>query len=199
MRRPVSTGGSGGRFTKPAGEGSTPSRDATATGTARTSRCAAGPRTPKLPTTHPRVRLHGAPHPGCGSTGAAPWRATPWVRSGGCGRVAGVGSLLLSLGDRALRFRSAVLPFESARGRRRDRATAAHWAHNPARKRTRFDSGPCYGDNARCDAALIRPAAVVRVHVSPLRDRLAVGQLRFERRKRAFESCARNHAGLAVW
>ena len=75
------------------------------------------------------------------------------------------------------------------------RAMAAHWAHTPARQRTRFDSGPCNGDNARCDAALIRPAAVVRVHVSPLRDRLAVGQLRFERRKRAFESCARNPRG----
>ena len=51
------------------------------------------------------------------------------------------------------------------------------------------------GDNARRDAALIRPAAVVRVHVSPLRDRLAAGQLRFERRRRAFESCARNPRG----
>gem|GEM_PF-4324514 len=155
----VSAGGSGGRSTKPACEGSTPSRDATVTGTARAARCAAGP------------------HP----FGCHKGRRTPQKTA-------------LARGS------SAALPkrgFAVRVGTRapQGRAMAAHWAHTPARQRTRFDSGSENGDNARCDAALIRPAAVVRVHVSPLRDRLAVGQLRFERRRRAFESCARNPRG----
>ena len=84
-----------------------------------------------------------------------------------------LGTPLLSLAERALRLRSAALLFDSARERRgigewlslRGSYPRDHW----------FKSSSRNGDNARRDAALIRPAAVVRVHVSPFRDRLTVG------------------------
>ena len=147
----VSAGGSGGRSTKPACEGSTPSRDAIETGTAHTSRCAAGARTPP--------KITGSFALARGSSAALPKRG-----------------FAVRVGTRAPQ----------------GRAMAARWAHTPARQRTRFDSGPCNGDNARCDAALIRPAAVVRVHVSPLRDRLAAGHLRLERRRGALAPCGQH-------
>ena len=104
----VSTGGSGGRFTKPACEGSTPSRDATA--------LARGP-SAAFPKRGYAVRL---------STRAPQ----------GSGNGVPVGLM-----------------------------TRCH-------ERARFDSEPCNGDNARRDAGLISLSTVVRVHLSPLRDRL---------------------------
>ena len=85
-----------------------------------------------------------------------------------------LGTPLLSLAERALRLRSAALLFDSARERcgvgewlsLRGSYPRDHW----------FESSSRNGDNARRDAAFIRPAAVVRVHVSPLRDRLTVGR-----------------------
>ena len=62
------------------------------------------------------------------------------------------------------------LLFDSARERCGRVKRFTHWAHNP--RNSWFDSSARYGDNARRDVAFIRPAAVVRVHVSPLRDRL---------------------------
>jgi hypothetical protein len=81
-----------------------------------------------------------------------------------------LGTLLLSLVDRAPRLRSVAMPFDSARERCECRVPVTHQPHKLGDRR--FNSVPRFGDNARCDAALIRPAAVVRVHVSPLWDRL---------------------------
>jgi hypothetical protein len=105
----VSAGGSGGRSTKPACEGSTPSRDATCS-------CRWNDRGPPKPAHWVRFPA-GAPQ---GSGQQKPTRLITW-----------------------------------------------------GQKRTRCNSEPCNGDDARCGAGFIRQATfAVRVRPSPLRDRL---------------------------